>query len=183
MNVRNWGVLFLALMTGSANGVETTVQFAEDTAVSRAGAGTSPTQVCRSNARWIRIGFASLTLKGGDSLKLSGTQGGEVELKAGEKWNGRTFYTPAVRGSCVNITASFAHPDSRYVLSGYQAGTLALTATTALVTAAGDICSATNPSNCGRTADLVVGINPVVALTLGDNAYTQTLRFSGRGRI
>lgn len=171
MNGRAWGALLLALVAGSANGAETILQFAEDTAVSRALAGTSPTRVCHTNSRWVRVGFASLVLQGGDSLKLSGTQGGVVTLTAGDKWNGRSFYTRALRGSCVTIEPTFTHADSRYVLSGYQAGTMSLTSTTALVTAAGDICSATNPANCGRTADLVVGINPIVALTLGDNAY------------
>src|SRR5689334_13339221 len=101
MNVGAWGALVVALVAADAKGAETTLQFAEDTAVSRALGGTSPTQVCRSNARWIRIGFASLVLKGGDSLKLSGTQGGVIVLKAGEKWTGRSFYTRALRGSCV----------------------------------------------------------------------------------
>lgn len=168
-----WGALVAALFVAAmdAKGAENTLQFAEDTAVSRVLAGTSPSQVCRSDARWIRVGFQSLVLKGSDSLRLSGTQGGAIVFTAGEKWDGRSFYTRALRGSCVSITTNFADSGSRYVLSGYQAGMMSLASTTSMVTAAGDICSATAPANCGRTADLVVGINPVVALTLGDNAY------------
>ncbi|KGQ18095.1 Alkaline phosphatase [Lysobacter dokdonensis DS-58] len=168
-----WGAPLVALVSavGVAKGAENTLQFAEDTAVSRELAGTAPTQVCRSNSRWIRVGFDSLVLKGNDKLRLSGTQGGVIELKAGDKWEGRSFYTRALRGSCVTITPTFANPGSRYALSGYQAGTVSLASTESLVTAAGDICSATNPNNCKATSDLVLGINPVVALTLGDNAY------------
>ena len=99
MNGRAWGALLLALAAGSANGAETILQFAEDTAVSRALAGTSPTRVCHTNSRWVRVGFASLVLQGSDSLKLSGTQGGVVTLTACDNWNGRSFYTRALRGS------------------------------------------------------------------------------------
>lgn len=159
------------LIAGAAQAGETTLQIAEDTAVSRVLDGTSPTQVCRANSRWVRVGFESLRLDGHDSLKLSGSAGGTITLKAGQKWNNRSFYTRALRGSCVTVTPTFADPDSRYRLKGYQAGTMSLTDTDVVVTAAGDICSATNPNNCKATSDLVIAANPNVALALGDNAY------------
>jgi calcineurin-like phosphoesterase family protein len=42
--------------------------------------------------------------------------------------------------------------------------------TTAVITAAGDICNK-NPKSCSKTAAQVLKANPTVALVLGDNAY------------
>lgn len=44
-------------------------------------------------------------------------------------------------------------------------------ATSVVITAAGDICGKNDPKSCAGTANRVLAIDPVVALTLGDNQY------------
>ena len=44
-------------------------------------------------------------------------------------------------------------------------------ATSVVITAAGDICGKNAPKSCAGTANRVLAIDPVVALTLGDNQY------------
>jgi len=49
-----WIVVGVAIACGAAVAGESTLQFAEDTAVSRDLSGTSPTRVCRTGARWMK---------------------------------------------------------------------------------------------------------------------------------
>ena len=164
-----WIAAGVAIACGAAVAGESTLQFAEDTAVSRDLSGTSPTRVCRTGARWMRIGFESLALAGDDSLELTSSQGERIVLQW-NRWEGRSFYTRALRGSCVSLKANFANAGSHYTLSGYQAGTMSLADTTALAAGAGDLCSGTG-SGCKASSDVVIALNPNVALAFGDNAY------------
>jgi len=157
-----------AIACGAAVAAEQTLQLPEDSAVSGNLSG-SPTRVCRTGARWMRLGFESLVLEGNDSLELTSSQNIREVLR-GNRWQDRSFYTRALRGSCVSITTHFSNPGSRYALSGYQAGMQSLADTTSLVAGAGDLCSGTG-SGCKASSDVVIALNPNVALAFGDNAY------------
>ena len=151
---------------------QTTLQLPEDGVRVRAlPAGAAPARLCVPGARWIRVGFADLVLRGDDRLALTGSAGDRLVL-AGPHWAGRRFHVRALRGSCVDVAADFRDPASRYRVAGYEAGAVPLEATTVTVAGAGDICNPAAPANCMKTADLVVAINPTVALAFGDNAYT-----------
>jgi hypothetical protein len=167
-------LLFLAtlfaLVAPFATATQLTLQFPEDDSIVRTLDGTSPTRLCRNNARWIRLGFEALQLQGGDRLELIGASGDTLVFE-GTRWNDRRFHARALRGSCVTLKASFANADSHYRLSDYHAGMQALEATESTIAGAGDLCDST-PEDCRKTSDLVVAINPVVAFVLGDNAYT-----------
>lgn len=145
-------------------------QIAEDATRSRVVATGSPDRVCQSRAQWIRLGFRDLTLHGSDTLTLTSSLGDQYTF-SGDHWSGRRFHARALRGNCVEIEADFTDARSGYVLADYQFGTQALESTSVVVAGAGDICDST-PDDCGATSDLIVGINPSVVFTLGDNAYS-----------
>ena len=46
-------------------------------------------------------------------------------------------------------------------------------ATSVVITAAGDICGKNAPTSCAGTANRILAIDPLVALTLGDNQYSE----------
>ena len=128
------------------------------------------TRICERGAKWIRLGFAELALGSYDTLTLR-SDGGDSYTFAGRHWNDRSFHARALRGSCVDIKASFGHPDSRYTVDSYQFATTALESSEVVVAGAGDICDST-PADCASTSDLIVAINPTAVFTAGDNAYT-----------
>jgi len=163
-------LLLLALPAGRAEDV---LQLPEDGVVVHAlPADAAPGRVCAAvGARWLRVGFAELVLRGDDRLVLTGSAGDRLVL-AGPHWDGRRFHVRALRGGCVTLAADFHDPASHYRLAGYQAGVVPLDATSVTVAGAGDICNNTAPANCMKTSDLVVAINPTMAFVLGDNAYT-----------
>jgi hypothetical protein len=145
------------------------MQFHEDGVRVRDLHGTTPVRVCDSGSQWIRVGFESLQLHGDDRLELTSSSGDRLRFE-GTRWNDRTFYARALRGSCITFSATLSNRESGYRLSGYQAGRKALADTTAVVAGAGDLCDST-PNDCRRTSDVVIAINPIVALVFGDNAY------------
>lgn len=164
-------LLPLALLGASAASAQQTLQLPEDGVVVRAlPANAAPARVCAAGARWLRVGFADLALQGDDRLVLTGSAGDRLVL-AGPHWNGRRFHARALRGNCVVFDAQFRNRASHYRLSDYQAGARTLDATAVTVAGAGDICSNVTPTNCMKTSDLIVGINPTLALAIGDNTY------------
>ncbi|NUS38432.1 MAG: alkaline phosphatase [Lysobacter sp.] len=159
------------LLAAAPTRAQQTLQLPEDGVVVRAlPADAAPARVCAPGARWLRLGFAELTLRGEDRLVLA-SDGGDRLALAGPQWEGRRFYVRALRGACVSLAADFHDAASRYRLSGYQAGAQPLQATTVTVAGAGDLCSDITPGDCVKTSDLVIAINPTVALAIGDNAY------------
>lgn len=136
----------------------------------------SPGQICEPGAKWIRLGFKDLALKGYDSLTVSG-DGGSSYTFEGDKWDGVSFSSRAIEGECVQIKAYFADPASHYSLDSYQYGVEPLNAGSYVVVAAGDICSGDGNqpngagSACKATSDTVIAINPLAVLTAGDNTY------------
>ncbi|QSX79088.1 PKD domain-containing protein [Agrilutibacter solisilvae] len=128
------------------------------------------TRVCESGAKWIRLNFSQLTLRSYDTLVLT-SSGGDRFVFDGRHWNDRSFSARAMRGSCVDLQASFGSADSRYRVESFQFGTRALDATPVVVAGAGDICDS-SPADCGKTSDLIVAINPTAVFTAGDNAYS-----------
>jgi hypothetical protein len=171
------GPLFLTLpllLSGMAPAApaQQTLQLPEDgVTVHPLARGAAPGSVCVTGARWLRVGFAELVLQAGDRLVLTGSAGDRLVL-AGPQWNGRRFHARALRGDCVAFDARFDHPASHYRLSDVHSGAATLEDTSVTVTGAGDVCSDTTPANCMSTSDLVVGINPTLALAIGDNVYT-----------
>ena len=127
------------------------------------------TRVCQAGAQWIRLDFNDLHVASYDSLLLT-SSGGDRLLFSGSRWNGRSFSTRALRGSCVDIRAAFASPQSRYRVQSFQFATQALEDMPVLVAGAGDICDPT-PADCAKTSDLIVAMNPTSVFTAGDNAY------------
>ncbi len=123
--------------------------------------------LCEPSARWLRIRFRALILKGDDSLTLSGTEGGAFTFR-GRRWENRSFFTRAFRGSCVRLSANLADPGSWFQIEALQIGTEALAATPVVVAGAGDICG----SSCAATSDVIVSIDPASVFTAGDNAYS-----------
>src|SRR5688500_1857974 len=83
------------------------------------------TRVCENGARWLRLDFSELTLRGYDALMLS-SSGGDRFVFQGGQWNQRSFSTRALRGSCIDIRPSFGSAHSRYRVGSYQFGTQAL---------------------------------------------------------
>jgi hypothetical protein len=150
-----------------------TAQLVEDSAVRKplsvvlSKSGTR--EVCDAGATWLRLGVQSLQLAGSDSLTVT-SSGGDVATFSGTRWNGRSFHTRALRGDCLTIEATFAEGSSRFEAEDYDAGTLPLGESTAVLAGAGDICDYT-PVDCRRTSDLVVGMNPTAAFASGDNVY------------
>ena len=157
-------------------GRERVVQLAEDGVQTRRVpprlgplAGAPVTRVCEPSARWLRLDFTELHLDGYDSLVLS-SSGGDRLVFQGKRWQGRSFTTRALRGSCIELRPAFASAGSRYRVQGLQFDTRELEDISVLVAGAGDICDPT-PADCGRTADVIENINPVAVFTAGDNAY------------
>ncbi len=140
----------------------------EDPARSVLTAGAS-SRVCESGAKWLRLDFRSLKLRGYDSLVLRSSEGDRQVFQGGQ-WNNRSFTTRALRGSCVDIQPYFADRDSSYRLSSVTSGMRALSQTSIVVAGAGDLCDST-PADCKATSDLIVNINPDAVFTAGDNAY------------
>jgi len=160
----------LACVAAAAFGAQQVKQVPEPDTIVRDLGGQTATRVCRTGAKWLRIGFQSLKLQGGDRLVLTSSSGDRLELK-GSRWNDRTFYTRALEGSCVDFDTQFDDSSSAYKLSGYQAGVKPLEDVSYVVGGAGDLCDST-PADCGKTSDLILAMNPTAALTFGDNAYT-----------
>jgi hypothetical protein len=150
-------------------------QLPEDTALVRrietplvAMSMAAPTnEICEPGAKWMRVGFKALELRGYDALTIT-SSGGDSYTFDGTSWNGRQFSTHALRGDCVQFKPWFGDRNSRFELDGYQFGTKAIEDTTVIVAGAGDICDG---SDCRKTADLIRSINPVAVFTAGDNAY------------
>lgn len=152
------------------------VQLAEDSAITEylppaAAKSLRPatTEVCAAGARWMRIGFKDLELYSYDSLLLTSSEGDSVVFE-GSNWNERSFYTRALRGSCVRIEPYFGDKRSIFEVDRYQSGSKDLAATTVVVAGAGDICN-TSGDACKRTSDKIIEINPTAIFTAGDNVY------------
>src|SRR4030095_270215 len=113
----------LALLLASAGtfAEQHTMQFPEDGVRMRDLHGTAPVRVCDPGSRWIRVGFESLQLRGDDRLGLTSSSGDRLRFE-GTRWNNRSFYARALRGDCITFSATFSSTESRYRLSGYQAG-------------------------------------------------------------
>ncbi|SMC49722.1 metallophosphoesterase [Lentzea albidocapillata] len=123
-------------------------------------------QVCQDGAQWLRLRFTDLTLRGNDSVTVSGAKSGSYTFTA-QHWPGKAFHTKAFEGDCVRVTPSFADSGSRYAVDAYQFGTQALAAATATGAAVGDVCG----SSCNQTAPVVGNMNPQALILTGDNAY------------
>ena len=157
-------------------GAESVPQLPEDTALVKAleaplaatRMSAPVSEICEPGARWIRVGFKTLELRGYDALTLT-SSGGDSYTFEGKQWNGQQFSARALRGDCVQIKPWFGDRHSRFELDSVQYGTKALEETTVIVAGAGDICSG---SDCRKTADLIRSINPVAVFTAGDNAYS-----------
>ncbi|MGW7483578.1 proprotein convertase P-domain-containing protein [Nonomuraea muscovyensis] len=134
--------------------------------VSGSAAKAAARQVCSSGAKWLRLRFTKLDLRGKDSLTVTGSAGGGFRF-TGDAWRDRVFTTRALQGDCVTVQPSFGDPASAYTVDGYQAGAQPLAAAEVVVAGAGDICG----SACASTAKLVTAINPAAVFTTGDNAY------------
>lgn len=162
-------------LAGTAAAAERVPQLAEDGVRTRmlgssAVEGSKAARVCQSGAKWIRLGFRELTLRGSDRLALR-SDGGDRFVFTGPHWNGRRFHARALRGSCVDIDPSFSGEGSRYQVDSLQFDVQPLSHAPVVVAGAGDLCDST-PADCGSTSDRVIAINPTLAFVLGDNAYS-----------
>src|SRR5688572_31218270 len=104
-----WAVAAGLFGPALAQARERVVQLAEDgVQTRRVPARQGPlayapvTRVCQAGARWLRLDFTELTLRSYDSLVLA-SSGGDRLVFQGERWNGRSFSTRALRGACVEI--------------------------------------------------------------------------------
>lgn len=168
------GLLGVATLLGAPAFAQLhTGQLVEDSAVRKPLSltinSTATQEVCEPGATWLRLGVDALVLAGSDRLRITSSAGDQV-LFSGTQWNGRSFHTRALRGDCLTVEATFAEADSRFEAGDYDAGSLPLADSTALLAGAGDICDYT-PVDCGHTADLIVGMNPTAAFASGDNVY------------
>ncbi|MFI0374043.1 proprotein convertase P-domain-containing protein [Actinomadura sp. 1N219] len=134
-------------------------------ALSGTSSRASAREICSPGAKWLRLRFTELDLRGADSLTVAGSYGGFGFT--GGKWRDRVFTTRAFRGECVKVRPKFADPGSRYAVDSFQAGARDLAQADAVVAGAGDICG----SACADTAKLITGMNPDAVFTAGDNAY------------
>ncbi|MFE9845263.1 RICIN domain-containing protein [Streptomyces goshikiensis] len=123
-------------------------------------------QVCAEGAGWMRLRFNGLTLRGDDTVTLTGSSGGTYTLTS---HNGASseFFTRAFSGSCVTVTPKLTQAGSRYSIDAYQSGRQALAAASVRIAAVGDICG----DACNQTAPLVSAMAPAAVFTAGDNAY------------
>ncbi|MFI9456909.1 metallophosphoesterase [Amycolatopsis sp. NPDC052450] len=123
--------------------------------------------VCAPGAHWLRVRFTELSLRGNDSVTLTGSTAGSFTLTA-QHWPGKAFHTRAFEGDCVRVSAALADPASRFAIDAYQAGDRPLAAATTTVAAVGDVCG----SSCNQTAPLIKNMNPQALILAGDNAYS-----------
>ncbi|WP_410579796.1 metallophosphoesterase [Amycolatopsis sp. lyj-108] len=123
--------------------------------------------VCAPGAHWLRVRFTELSLRGSDSVTLTGSTAGSFTLTA-QHWPGKAFHTRAFEGDCVRVSAALADPASRFAIDAYQAGDRSLAAATTTVAAVGDVCG----SSCNQTAPLIKNMNPQALILAGDNAYS-----------
>lgn len=128
---------------------------------------TAPQSVCRSGAKWLRLRFTDLSLRGSDTVTLTGSGGDRLTLNA-KNWTGRAFHTRSLRGECIAVTPNLTDSASTYTIDAFQSGTQDLDAASVVVAGAGDICG----SACDDTRDVLTTINPTAVITLGDNAYS-----------
>lgn len=136
-------------------------------ALSATGAAAAKGQVCAApGAKWLRVRFAKLDLRGADSVVVAGASGGSTTLTA-RNWQGQAFHTKAFSGGCATVTPKLADPASSYAIDAYQSGTQPLSLATVTVAGAGDICG----SACNQTRALLDSIDPDAIFTAGDNAY------------
>lgn len=161
----------------SATAAQRVVQLAED-GVSTRQLPTAAAQplaaplerVCEPDAKWLRLGFKELSLKGYDSLTVTGSDGAHYTFE-GDRWSGRSFSMRALEGECVEIKTYFRDPASRFEIESYQYGKQALADSPVIVAGAGDICDSTG-TVCSGTSDKIIEINPTAVFTAGDNAYS-----------
>ncbi|MEV6521431.1 metallophosphoesterase [Longispora sp. NPDC051575] len=128
--------------------------------------GAAPRTVCHQGARWLRLRFTELSLRGADSVTVTGTAGGGHTFTAAN-WPGRAFTTQAFGGDCVQVSPQLTDPGSRFAVDSYQAGATSLTDASVTVAAVGDLCG----SSCNQTAALVTAMNPAALILAGDIAY------------
>jgi hypothetical protein len=133
------------------------------------GVDAVPRRVCRTGARWIRLEFERIALRGKDRIVLQSSGGDRFAFEGGH-WNDRAFGTRAMRGDCVRIRTSFESGDSGYRLAAVAYGTRPLAESGIVVAAAGDLCDST-PEDCKATSDLVAGMDPAAVIAIGDLAY------------
>ncbi|MGK4590900.1 metallophosphoesterase [Amycolatopsis sp. w19] len=134
------------------------------------GGGTSTSadrSVCAPGAHWLRVRFTELSLRGNDSVTLTGSSAGSYTLTS-RHWPGKAFHTRAFEGDCVQVSAALSDPASRFAIDAYQAGDRPLAAATTTVAAVGDVCG----SSCNQTAPLIKNMNPQALILAGDNAYS-----------
>jgi hypothetical protein len=163
-------LLFATVVAQPVRAIENTPQLLEDSAIRRAVDPAQPlTRICEPDAKWMRLGFADLVLSPGDTLTLVGSDGDRLVF-ADDRWNSRSFHARALRGDCVDLQPAFNSSGSHYAIDGYDAGTRPLQNSRVTVAGAGDICD-DSLTDCGHTADLIVGIDPTSVFTAGDNAY------------
>uniref|UniRef100_UPI0031CDD982 metallophosphoesterase n=1 Tax=Saccharothrix mutabilis TaxID=33921 RepID=UPI0031CDD982 len=139
---------------------------AEVTASGGATRVATDQHVCAPEAKWLRLRVTQLSLRGNDSVTLTGSAAGSFTLTAAN-WPGKAFHTRAFEGDCVRVSPNLTDPGSRFAVDSYQAGTQSLAMATATVAAVGDVCG----SSCNQTAPLVKNMNPQALILAGDNAY------------
>ncbi|MFC7613276.1 metallophosphoesterase family protein [Actinokineospora soli] len=124
-------------------------------------------KVCADGAKWMRLRFTELSLRGADTVTLTGSAGGRYTL-TGRNWPGKAFHTRAFEGDCVTVDASISDAASKFTIDAYQSGTQDLAAESVTVAAVGDVCG----SSCNQTAPVVKNMNPTALILAGDNAYS-----------
>ncbi|MFK0245459.1 metallophosphoesterase [Amycolatopsis azurea] len=134
--------------------------------VSVSAQAASPRSVCAAGAQWLRVRFTDLSLRGNDSVTLTGSRAGSFTLTA-QHWPGKAFHTRAFEGDCVRISTALSDPASRFAIDSYQSGARPLAEATTTVAAVGDVCG----SSCNQTAPLIKNMNPQALILAGDNAY------------
>ncbi|MFJ9931652.1 RICIN domain-containing protein [Streptomyces virginiae] len=123
-------------------------------------------RVCDDGAGWMRLKFADLSLRGSDTVTLTGSSGDTYTLTAGNA-TGKEFFTRAFGGGCVTVKPKLAQAGSSFSIDAYQSGKEALAAASVRLAAVGDICG----EACNQTASVVSAMSPAAVVTAGDNAY------------
>ncbi|MFI5642168.1 RICIN domain-containing protein [Streptomyces goshikiensis] len=129
-------------------------------------ASSTERRVCADGAGWMRLRFTDLTLRGDDTVTLTGSSGGTYTLTSGNGTS-KQFFTRAFSGGCVTVTPKLTQTGSSYAIDAYQSGRQALAAASVRVAAVGDICG----EACNQTAPVVTAMAPAAVITAGDNAY------------